>query len=199
MKPEHKCHPGIRPELGMLKPEVLPARWAAGLLLSARVLPSTLPSPPTRPQSPPSPPTRPQSLPPLPTGLWSPLLTLTTSALLSGHQPSHPPARPQSPADLPARPHSSASLTLLLPVEPLYFFPNEKVVFEEVVLEEVPEEDNGLFIAFTLQEEAHSQDEGPSTSTVSNFFILLSNVGYITCYTCMLMQTYACTFMHAYV
>lgn len=72
-------------------------------------------------------------------------------------------------------------------------------MFEEVGLEEVLEEDNGLFSAFTLQEEAHSRDEGPSTSTVSNFFILLSNVGYITCYTCMLMQTYACTScMHMY-
>ncbi|XP_035852568.1 uncharacterized protein LOC116050023, partial [Sander lucioperca] len=102
---------------------------------------------------------------------WSPLLTLThsarqPSALLSGHQPSHPPARPQSPADPPARPQSSASLTPLLPVELLYFFPqDEKVVLEEVVLEDVPEEDNDLFNQFTPQEETHSQDEGPSTST----------------------------------
>lgn len=125
------------------------------------VLPSTLPSPPTRPQC---------LLPP-PTGPWSPLLTLThsarqPSALLSGHQPSHPPSRPQSPADPPSRPQSSASLTPLLPVEPLYFFPeDEKVVFQEVVLEDVPEEDNDLFNQFTPQEETHSQDKGPSSST----------------------------------
>ena len=146
-----------------------------------RVLPSTLPSPPTRPQS----------LPPLPTGPPSPLLTLThsarqPSALLSGHQPSHPPARHQSPADLPARPQSSASLTPLLPVEPLYFFPGEKVAFEVVVLEELPEEDTDLFSAFTPQEETHSQEEGPSTSTASD--ILLSNLGYMTCYRYMLTQ-----------
>ncbi|TDH04523.1 hypothetical protein EPR50_G00133630 [Perca flavescens] len=88
------------------------------------------------------------------------------SALLSGHQSSHPPARPQSHADPPARPQSSASLTPLLHVEPLYFFTeDEKVVLEGVVLEDVPEEDNDLFNQFTPQEETHSQDEGPSTST----------------------------------
>ncbi|XP_041955286.1 uncharacterized protein LOC121714149 [Alosa sapidissima] len=127
----------------------------------------------------PSSPTRPQSLPTPPTGPWSPLLTLThsarqPSALLSGHQSSHPPARPQSPADPPARLQSSASLTPLLPVEPLYFFPDEKVVFEEVVLEEVPEEDNDIFNQFTPQEETHSPDEGPSTSTSVTFTDLIT-------------------------
>ncbi|KAF1389504.1 hypothetical protein PFLUV_G00074100 [Perca fluviatilis] len=34
---------------------------------------------------------------------------------------------------------------------------DEKVVFEEVVLEDVPEEDNDLFNQFTPQEETHSQ------------------------------------------
>lgn len=49
-------------------------------------------------------------------------------------------------------------------MEPLYIFPDdETVVFEEVVLEEVPEEDNDLFNQFTPQEETLSQDEGPST------------------------------------
>ncbi|CAL8265554.1 unnamed protein product [Merluccius merluccius] len=152
-----------------LNKDVLPETAFAPSKTTERVLPSTLPSLHTRPQCLLSPPTRPPPLPPLPTGPWSPLLTLTHSAhqplaLLSGHQPSHPPARPQSPADLPARPQS-ASLTPLLPVEPLYFFPDEKVVFEEVFLEEVPEEDTDLFNAFTPQEETHSQDEEPSTST----------------------------------
>jgi len=139
-----------------------------------RVLPSVLPSPSRKPQSHPTPPTRlqcllppptrPQSFPTLPTGPWSPLLTLThsacqPSALVSGHQFSHPPARPQS----------SAFLTPLLPVEPLYIFPeDEKVLLQEVVLEDVPEEDNDLFNQFTPPKENHSQDEGPSTSTVSD-------------------------------
>ncbi|KAK0137432.1 hypothetical protein N1851_026357 [Merluccius polli] len=149
-----------------LNKDVLPETAFAPSKTTERVLPSTLPSLHTRPQCLLSPPTRPPPLPPLPTGPRSPLLTMTHSAhqplaLLSGHQPSHLPARPQSPADLPARPQSSASLTPLLPVEPLYFFPDEKVVFEEVVLEE----DTDLFNAFTPQEETHSQDEEPSTST----------------------------------
>ncbi|CAM4555686.1 unnamed protein product [Leuciscus chuanchicus] len=143
-----------------LNKDILPETAFAPSKTTERVLPSTLPTPPTRPQSLPTPPTRPQSLLPPPTGPWSPLLNLThsahqPSALLSGHQPSHPPARPQS----------SASLTPLLPVEPLYFFPeDEKVVCEEVVLEDVLE-DNDLFNQFTPQKETHSQDEGPSTST----------------------------------
>ncbi|KAL2087171.1 hypothetical protein ACEWY4_018230 [Coilia grayii] len=142
-----------------LNKDIIPETAFVPSKTTERVLPSTVPSLPTRPQS----------LPPLPTGQWSPQLTLTPSALLCGHQPSHPPVRPQSPAHLPARPaQSTASLTPLLPVEPQYFFPDEKVMFEEVVLEEVPKEDNGLFDAFTPQEEAQSQDEGPSTSTVSD-------------------------------
>ncbi|KAG5278319.1 hypothetical protein AALO_G00097640 [Alosa alosa] len=152
-----------------LNKDILPETAFAPSKTTERVLPSTLPSSPTRPQSLPTP----------PTGPWSPLLTLThsarqPSALLSGHQSSHPPARPQSPADPPARPQSSASLTPLLPVEPLYFFPDEKVVFEEVVLEEVPEEDNDIFNQFTPQEETHSPDEGPSTSTSVTFTDLIT-------------------------
>ncbi|XP_039670604.1 uncharacterized protein LOC120567701 [Perca fluviatilis] len=143
-----------------LNKDILPETTFAPSKTTERMLPSTLPSPPTRLQSLPPPPTRP----------WSPLLTLThsarqPSALLSGPQPSHPPARRQSPADPPARPQSSASLTPLLPREPLHFFPEDEVVLEEVVLEDVPEEDNDLFNQFTPQEETHSQDEGPSTST----------------------------------
>ena len=65
------------------------------------------------------------------------------------------------------------------------------------MLEDVPEEDNDLFNQFTPQEETHSQDEGPSTSTVSDILYYFSNLGYMTCYTCMLTQTCACTFMHA--
>ncbi|KAL2084770.1 hypothetical protein ACEWY4_020288 [Coilia grayii] len=112
-----------------LNEDIIPETAFAHSKTTERVLPSTLPSLPTRPQS----------LPPLPTEQWSPQLTLNPSALLCGHQPSHPPVRPQSPAHLPVRPaQSTASLTPLLPVEPRYFFPDEKVMFEEVVLEEVP-------------------------------------------------------------
>jgi len=147
-----------------LNKDILPETAFAPSKTTERVLPSTLPTPPTRPQCLLPPPTRPQSFPTLPTGPWSPLLTLThsacqPSALVSGHQFSHPPARPQS----------SAFLTPLLPVEPLYIFPeDEKVLLQEVVLEDVPEEDNDLFNQFTPLKETHSQDERPSTSTVSD-------------------------------
>ena len=141
-----------------LNKDVLPETAFAPSKTTERVLPPTLPSLHTRPQCLLSPPTRPPPLPPLPTGPRAHLPTLTHSAhlplaLLSGHQPSH---------------QSSASLTPLLPVEPLYFFPDETVVFEEVVLESVPGEDTDLFNAFPPQVETHSQDEEPSTSTVSD-------------------------------
>ncbi|KAL2095541.1 hypothetical protein ACEWY4_007689 [Coilia grayii] len=105
---------------------------------------------------------RPQSLPLLPTEPVLPPVALTPASLLSEHQTIHPPATPQSPAVELARPELTDLLTPLLPVEPLYFFSDE---VEEVLLKEIAEEDTGLFHVFTPQDEAHSPDEGLSTST----------------------------------
>ncbi|KAL2103345.1 hypothetical protein ACEWY4_000213 [Coilia grayii] len=105
---------------------------------------------------------RPQSLPLLPTEPVLPPVALTPASLLSEHQTIHPPATPQSPAVKLARPEPTDLLTPLLPVEHLYFFSDE---VEEVLLEEIAEEDTGLFHVFTPQDEAHSLDEGPSSST----------------------------------